>query len=216
MCSPEYIAGLFDGEGCVCIYFSRDSPNFLATKPLAQISVNHADHVFEELKKRFGGCINRSTKTPTWRIGGIQGCLNFMEAILPYLHVKKDTCRVFVGILTEMIKGVHYTDEGILWIAKQRDRLHHGNSRYKWTLGKIKQFLKIKKKRQSRFTTYEDAFISEYCENHTDEEIATKLNRPVRSITGRRRRLGKPKITTYSGVKASSRKLVGEDNADRS
>lgn len=84
--SLEWIAGFFDGEGCICITKSNGYP-------FVQVIVTQKESmILEEIKNQHGGKIY-FRKNPT---GGVhQLCFSrqaeakeFLEAILPHLRLK--------------------------------------------------------------------------------------------------------------------------------
>lgn len=81
--SNEYLAGFFDGEGCV--YFT----------PNGRVSVNITQKrtaVLYKIKEDFGGAVRsngRACKCSQWTIGGRKDIKRFLSAILPYSVVKK-------------------------------------------------------------------------------------------------------------------------------
>lgn len=191
--SLEYVAGLFDGEGSFCISFVPGAPpaiNFLDVKPLVQIPMFRAEDVFKKLQEKFGGIIYKNGRVvPCWKINSLNGCLNFAESTFPYLRVRRENCRVFIKILKRMHDGFHYSDEGILWIAKQREKLSKGKHRYKWTVERIQKFLQTHKKAHRRFSRDEDEFIIKNQGKLTQKQIGKELGRTEHVIHERVARL---------------------------
>jgi len=94
--SNQYWAGFFDGEGN--IYFAKD---------LVHMKVGISQKETETLyllKMRFGGYLSRTGgKYPCarWEVGGKKEIVSFLEAVCPYLIVK----RVEAEIALEALKG---------------------------------------------------------------------------------------------------------------
>ncbi len=91
MLSLEYVAGLFDGEGCVYI-----SPNLVGI----QVSVTQQKtEILYLLKKQFGGGVTRYGKQSChkWRLTKTEDIEIFLNAIYPYCIVKK--AEVAIGLL---------------------------------------------------------------------------------------------------------------------
>ena len=93
-----YIAGFFDGEGCVCIYRVRNRTYALA------VSVSQVDPrplIF--VSKFFGGKVSARppqkghSKLPyfQWRLSASNACY-FLEQILPFLINKKDQATIAI------------------------------------------------------------------------------------------------------------------------
>lgn len=103
MLSLEYVAGLFDGEGCVSV----QSKGYLAVV----IANNHLP-LLQQLKEQFGGSITiRPNGTCNWKISTRQGEA-FLRLIHPFLVVKKDVAQV--GILlssSSLSEREHYRME---------------------------------------------------------------------------------------------------------
>src|ERR1043166_1748581 len=91
-----YIAGLFDGEGCICI-FHRKRPlrsGLNAYQLCVSVNLTHRPTV-ARLQSLFGGSlINKVYQNPkwkkawTWGIGGIRAGA-FLAVLEPYLTIKK-------------------------------------------------------------------------------------------------------------------------------
>jgi hypothetical protein len=90
--SPEYLAGFFDGEGCVSTN-GRDSGSYLTTT----IANSHLG-ILESIREQFGGSISQrksgsyTLTLSTWKAHAL---LNHM---LPYLIVKADVARVGIQL----------------------------------------------------------------------------------------------------------------------
>ena len=102
-CNLAYFAGLFDGEGCVNVVEvkpkpGRHSPTF---QTLAQVSMTDRRSL-DLLFITFGGRIRLSTKKGSrpiwvWRVYH-KNAKRFLEAILPYLVVKKYQAELLIEL----------------------------------------------------------------------------------------------------------------------
>jgi hypothetical protein len=93
MMSLEYLAGFFDGEGCVGVYPAHQGASYHLMVQITQNSTRAADALLREISDRFGGSVGvvetRKHRQLHWSIGGDRGAL-FLESILPYLVLKLD------------------------------------------------------------------------------------------------------------------------------
>ena len=98
MISNEYAAGLFDGEGCLCI---RDQkPNSLCVS--TDLSLRTRDAVIlQDFQNKWGGVITgrernnpNSAHASTWSLRNINAVDKFVSDILPFLRVKDKQARV--------------------------------------------------------------------------------------------------------------------------
>ncbi|HEY6022039.1 MAG TPA: hypothetical protein VIY48_19880 [Candidatus Paceibacterota bacterium] len=116
MLSPEYVAGLFDGEGTVSIVYSkirrwkRDPSKYVyGFKIVAGLSSTFHP-VLDLLKQQFSGDINISSPRKesnhkavgAWKITGHQRIQDFLKTIEPHCIIKKRQ----VGL------GLAYLDTG--------------------------------------------------------------------------------------------------------
>lgn len=111
--SWEYLAGLFDGEGCVHIpvQFNHKSPNYGIR---AIFSLCHKD-VIERIAKQFGVSfcrINKSRTNPKWKDAySVQICgekaAAFMRGVLPHLLVKQEEVKLAL-LLQEHVTRYRY------------------------------------------------------------------------------------------------------------
>ena len=83
MLSIEYVAGFFDGEGCVYI-----SPN-----GRLQVSVTQKrPQILRKFRRMFNGRIGKNQRVNSayrWTICSKKDCLNFLRAIRPHTFVKR-------------------------------------------------------------------------------------------------------------------------------
>jgi len=104
----SYVAGLFDGEGC--IWISEDLIHI-------QTSVTQKKtEILYLLKAKYGGNVSRYGKQAChkWRVVSIKDTLNFLEDIQPYVIIKASKVRIAIEFPKTMRvenKGYHPLDE---------------------------------------------------------------------------------------------------------
>lgn len=86
---PEYIAGLFDGEGC--INFSRCRTSIFPR--ILLVNTNLA--ILEKLKAQYGGDIQKLSRKPNWKQAYIWRlswlkAVNFLDEISDWLEIKTE------------------------------------------------------------------------------------------------------------------------------
>lgn len=97
--SPLYIAGFFDGEGCIAIQKQWVKGKY-EKYPRIRLDINVTnthDGVLIKLLQKYGGRFSANHKGGThqnkpchrWRLTGKQPMLQFLNDILPYSVVKK-------------------------------------------------------------------------------------------------------------------------------
>lgn len=94
--SLDYVAGYFDGEGCICLnkHKHKGYKNFYFQ---LRVQIGTTDKpMLEKLQKQFGGKLHPMSHwnknwTPAWVWGlWAQQALGFLEILLPHLHTKKE------------------------------------------------------------------------------------------------------------------------------
>jgi hypothetical protein len=118
----SYLAGFFDGEGCIVLHKSRPrkkehNPTYYAEACVASVD-KQSVMLF---KLHFGGNVYlRKAQTRTtrpiwaWQISAKQS-INFFEVILPYLRLKKE--QATIAFMFQ--KKQSYGDRSGLYIDKQ-------------------------------------------------------------------------------------------------
>ena len=88
--SPEYIAGLFDGEGTVGLY--RDARVYETYKPSVAIELRdevHTSSVLRTLCEMYGVKLAKKNRgTCAFRLSGTAAIQRFIDDILPYSRLK--------------------------------------------------------------------------------------------------------------------------------
>jgi hypothetical protein len=102
--SPEYLAGIFDGEGCIDVQrmYPKSGKGRLYVRPRVRICMaNSADLVLQSLHSRFGGHLNRRKATKPnqqdswsleWLSQNDMKCL--LHTALPHLILKAEQAKL--------------------------------------------------------------------------------------------------------------------------
>ena len=110
--TPEalaYLAGLFDGEGCIYIQAKKPSGNSKTRCHLLQCHLGMTDpRPVRLFKEYFGGRLwARFPKKKNWRpqlcwsISSRDDCSLFLVALLPYLIAKKDEAKIALEFIRD-------------------------------------------------------------------------------------------------------------------
>lgn len=116
MISVEYVAGLFDGEGCINICTSNPSKGQTRTRLRASIGNTHRE-VLLLIQSVFGGSIRvlKGHHKPVYVLHWDGGnAISFLSSVAPYLIIKSDQA----SLAAEYWKHTH--DPGRM--AKRIDR----------------------------------------------------------------------------------------------
>ncbi len=126
MLDPKYIAGLFDGEGCIGQNFTNTGFRVL------QVSIsNNYKPVLDDLKLQFGGGVYPLNKCFQWRIGAADDIFVFLTAVSPHLFIKKAEAAVALAISQTVGSGGRLTDQTILLRERLFDMLTEAGDRRK-------------------------------------------------------------------------------------
>lgn len=107
--TPQYWAGLFDGEGCVLISFGRGRYHQM----VVEIQMTDKEPMYL-IQSQYGGSVkikdnskrnNRKT-TYHWTITS-SAAVPFLESILPYSIVKRQQIIVALDFQSRMFPGSH-------------------------------------------------------------------------------------------------------------
>jgi hypothetical protein len=113
MLSHEYIAGLFDGEGCIII---RKEKNRKTPYYGLMVQIQMVGHsLLKTIQKKYGGSVFYvSSKHLTgkkilshWNISGIRA-KKFIIDIEPYLKLKRKQAKVAIKFANEFCSGYRY------------------------------------------------------------------------------------------------------------
>jgi len=92
--SSKYIAGFFDGEGCIGIYNRKDRYNGTCSRiQLTQNKTKESSFILKYLLKKYGGNLSEQKTLSgnikyNWQLNP-KGTENFLKEILPYLILKR-------------------------------------------------------------------------------------------------------------------------------
>lgn len=94
-----YVAGFFDGEGCVGLYTSGDRLHYLKVQ-LTQNESAESLRLLNQLQASFGGWVSRQiTRTGrtklNWQISSTKAA-SFLRTLLPHLILKQEQARIAV------------------------------------------------------------------------------------------------------------------------
>lgn len=100
MYSFEYIAGFFDGEGCVAVYHNSNTNGYSLRTQLTQNKSDASMKLFKYLKSTWGGNLGEhqtlSKKTGlNWQANGDVAC-SFLKDIEPHLNMKQPQARIAI------------------------------------------------------------------------------------------------------------------------
>ena len=88
--STEYVAGLFDGEGCVVVDRNQSGTR---VKYSLRVQITNTDYVtLQHVMDRWSGGITSQNRAPNktvhvWQTTG-QKAVHFLEDVVPFLHIK--------------------------------------------------------------------------------------------------------------------------------
>lgn len=97
----SYLAGFFDGEGCVSVYKNGQQTSYCLRVQLTQNKNEESTYIFNYLKTTFGGSLvlrDRKNCRPTyhWQLSGDKAVL-FLMYLLPYLTIKFKQAKVAIN-----------------------------------------------------------------------------------------------------------------------
>lgn len=100
-----YIAGLFDGEGCISMRSYVEGERI--PRLIIQTQISYLP-ILEKYQAVFGGNIHHAKKfvnkpLHSWQIGSFKEQLVFLEAILPFLQEKRTQADSAITYLRERI-----------------------------------------------------------------------------------------------------------------
>lgn len=104
--SPEYLAGFFDGEGCIdCqrMYPGTGRSRFYVRPRVRVAQANSGRVVLEELQRQFGGNITnrkaineRQQASASWEFLDKQGIITMLTSMLPHLILKREQAKLAI------------------------------------------------------------------------------------------------------------------------
>lgn len=109
--SPEWAAGIFEGEGSIHISVPRNSSSGRTTQGALMVQVSQADReMLDILQKRFGGSIHaikrqaRRKQAYCWALAA-QKAAKFLREILPHIRTARIREKVELGIAFQAQKS---------------------------------------------------------------------------------------------------------------
>ena len=102
-----YLAGLIDGDGCFSLSLTmRDFNRGICITPVVRIAVRGNDGEFlKELwnESKIGSIYisnkGKENEICSWQTVNTKDALKLARLVLPYLRLKKEKCRKFIGIV---------------------------------------------------------------------------------------------------------------------
>ena len=121
----RYIAGLFDGEGCVSIHLRPDTNMRVGFHYSLQVSIGQKrPKVLRMIRKLFGGFLNSPNRT--CRVYELmftaQAGERFLRTVLPYLIVKRKEAEIALEFRKLMVRKNYPKREGWSRIPKRTQR----------------------------------------------------------------------------------------------
>ena len=103
--SPEYLAGFFDGEGCIDVQISYPAAgqSRFYCRPRIRIAQAQSGRVVIDCPhQRFGGTLlerkagnDRQQPSISWELLGKEGMVPMLELLIPYLILKREQAKTF-------------------------------------------------------------------------------------------------------------------------
>jgi hypothetical protein len=98
-----YVAGIFDGEGCITV--SRVTDNSRVYRAQIRVAMTDEDTILW-LQSVFGGCKSRTQRNVLpntkpmhiWALHNSRMIVAFLEAILPYLRLKRRRAELTISL----------------------------------------------------------------------------------------------------------------------
>ncbi len=134
--SDSYIAGFFDGEGCITSQLVWKTGKYEKHPRVnVQVTITQKDRkILEGIQKKFGGTIQYKFGGPKYakrnpcyhlRITGKETMGNFLRTIQPYSIVKREQ----IDLALEFIEGLRDENLGCVALPKAvhdtRERIHN-------------------------------------------------------------------------------------------
>jgi len=192
-----YIAGLFDGEGCVDFNVRRSGR--VGFFPVVAIC-NTVKEALEFVQKRYGGKISRRERKKykaiyVWQLNTLQDCEFFLRSIKEFSIIKSGEISIALDVIKKLKQGLHKTTEGCISILEEIKKLKtaHVHLRRE-SIRKIERLIDALRSGEklpcSRtwFTEEEKRIIVENARRLTSVEIAKLVGRTPSAIRAFMRR----------------------------
>ncbi len=130
-----YMAGLFDGEGCIHIARIHTQKRSLTFQLNCKVSMNNSS-VLETYREYFGGSVrnekqdekhNKSGSLHSWAIFGSKAVV-FLTALMPYLRIKKGQAKLAIEFQSAKRQGAENGRWGNQ--SKSKDKLAVEETQY--------------------------------------------------------------------------------------
>lgn len=122
-----YIAGIFDGEGCIGIYrrvrVDRKNPEYPCELRISNTNKNVIEfikrHFKEGLVYTWIGRSSTRRQMWSWEVRG-KKAMNFLQTVYPYLVIKKDQAKIAIEFVKRFRKNARgRTPAEIQWADAQ-------------------------------------------------------------------------------------------------
>lgn len=120
--TPQYIAGLFDGEGSVSSTVNKKTGQIQVR---ASLAMSHEETV-RKLYRIFGGYFGKQNKYAAhhkdkfhWYVTG-KNLLFFLATVMPHLEVKREEAEIVLQIQTELSKRGKGSRQKLVQAAHRR------------------------------------------------------------------------------------------------
>lgn len=103
----SYMAGFFDGEGCMGVYWDKIKNNKKRYYPMIKLTNNNKS-ILKEFEDRFEGGIYKhhtSRQCWDWVIKGGKKTTYFLEIMTPYLRQKKEQAETLMEFCNTITPG---------------------------------------------------------------------------------------------------------------
>lgn len=130
--TPEYVAGLIDGEGCIdCqIMYPKRGYTYYNVRPRLRVALTQSSgFLLEKLEATYGGYVSyRNSKILTqhssmsWEIAGKERMITLLKAILPHLILKKEQAKLALWWLENM-SGKHLKEDARRYFSNELKRM---------------------------------------------------------------------------------------------
>ena len=122
---PAYVAGFFDGEGCISIYTRHKRGLHI------KVSVTQhrdADWILEEIQQKYGGVIYRwEGKVTQLEWLGIKR-LHFLRIIVPFLKIKRLLAELAIDAIQQAPgPGRRWDEDARQVLLKRRENIQRGD-----------------------------------------------------------------------------------------
>jgi hypothetical protein len=124
-----YLAGLFDGEGCV--HIMHDQQRVYYYQLVVTVANTHKPTI-DRLKEVFGGVIQEQERAKTCYVLALRSlkARAFLEAVYPYLRIKRSQADLALAFQTHMSSRGGITPEVIAYRQTCKEQMHELKEQY--------------------------------------------------------------------------------------